>query len=177
MADGQPPLANITPGALVTREAKALVGSELSRAHGVVLKREFQRFAVAVGETNPLYFDPEYARAHGFRDVIAPPLFAANAVKQTAPLGTLRPDGTPSDDAFGSVPLPGCPRRMAGGESWCFVAPLYDGDALTAARRLDRIEQKSGRGGPFVVVDISCAYYRDGCELAARATISLIARP
>ena len=32
--------------------------------------------ASAVGETNPLYFDVDVARAAGYADVVAPPMFA-----------------------------------------------------------------------------------------------------
>ena len=33
-------------------------------------------YASAVGETNPLYFDVDVARAAGYADVVAPPMFA-----------------------------------------------------------------------------------------------------
>ena len=32
-----------------------------------------RQYALAVGDTNPLYRDPDFARAHGLRDVMAPP--------------------------------------------------------------------------------------------------------
>ncbi len=35
-----------------------------------------REFARAVGETSPLHLDPDAARAAGFRDVVAPPMFA-----------------------------------------------------------------------------------------------------
>ena len=37
---------------------------------------KIREYAHAVGETNPVYFDREAARAAGFRDVVAPPMFA-----------------------------------------------------------------------------------------------------
>ncbi len=39
-------------------------------------REKVREYAQAVGETNPLHLDPEAARAAGYRDVVAPPMFA-----------------------------------------------------------------------------------------------------
>jgi acyl dehydratase len=39
-------------------------------------REKIREYAAAVGETNPLYSDVEAARAAGFADVVAPPMFA-----------------------------------------------------------------------------------------------------
>ncbi len=39
-------------------------------------REKVREYAHAVGETNPLHLDPEAARAAGYRDVVAPPMFA-----------------------------------------------------------------------------------------------------
>jgi acyl dehydratase len=43
----------------------------------VVGREKVREYAAAVGEGSRLHFDPEAARAHGFEDVVAPPMFAA----------------------------------------------------------------------------------------------------
>jgi acyl dehydratase len=43
----------------------------------VVGREKVREYAHAVGETEPLYLDPETARAAGYADVVAPPMFAA----------------------------------------------------------------------------------------------------
>ncbi len=46
-------------------------------AHTHAVGREgIADYARAVGETNPLYLDPDAARAAGHRDLVAPPMFA-----------------------------------------------------------------------------------------------------
>ena len=40
-------------------------------------REKVREYANAVGETDPRYLDPEAARAAGFDDVVAPPMFAA----------------------------------------------------------------------------------------------------
>ncbi len=39
-------------------------------------REKIREFAAAVSETNPLYFDLDAARAAGYPDVVAPPMFA-----------------------------------------------------------------------------------------------------
>lgn len=40
-------------------------------------REKIREYARAVGESDPLYLEVEVARAAGYRDVIAPPMFAA----------------------------------------------------------------------------------------------------
>jgi acyl dehydratase len=47
------------------------------RARYAVGREKVREYAAAVGETHPLHHDPEAARAAGFADVVAPPMFAA----------------------------------------------------------------------------------------------------
>jgi acyl dehydratase len=49
-------------------------------------REKIREYASAVGETNPLYFDVEAARAAGYADVVAPPMFAVvYAARSVAP--------------------------------------------------------------------------------------------
>jgi acyl dehydratase len=49
-------------------------------------REKIREYASAVGETNPLYFDVEAARAVGYADVVAPPMFAVvYAARSVAP--------------------------------------------------------------------------------------------
>lgn len=155
-----------------------MIGRVLGRATGRVVKEEFQRWAAAAGDRNPLYFDAGYARAHGYRDVIAPPLYVQYATLGVTDLGRLRPDGTPADaDGPAHVPLPGFPRLMAGGQDITVYEPLYDGTVVTAVRTITDIAVKRGRSGPFVLVTSVTRYTRDGGVVVAEISDSVIALP
>ena len=163
--------------ALLGDEARAAIGMELNRSEGTVRQLEFQRWAAAVGERNPLYFDAEYARAQGYRDVVAPPMYIQYVGGTVVELDQLRPDGLTQRSGSGAVPLPTCPRRMAGGDDYTFHAPVYDGDVITTVRRLVDLEPKVGRSGPFVLMRFHTTFTRDDGVLVAEAAGSLIARP
>jgi acyl dehydratase len=162
---------------LIGDAALAMIGQEISRAAGTVVKKEFQRWAAAVGDRNPLYFDEDYARRQGYRDVIMPPLFLSYVTAGVMDLDQLRPDGIPLTSGTGVVPLPKCPRRMAAGDSIAFFEPVYSGDEITAVRVLARLEEKAGRSGRFVLMRFSTTYRRGDGTLVAEITGSSIARP
>ena len=156
---------------------ESLIGQEVSRAAGTVVKKEFQRWAAAVGDRNPLYFDEDYARRNGYRDVIMPPLYLSYVTAGVMDLEQLRPDGIPLTSGTGAVPLPKCPRRMAAGDSITFLEPVYPGDEITAVRVLAGLEEKSGRSGRFVLMRFSTTYRRGDGTLVAEISGSSIARP
>ncbi len=161
---------------LIPAQAAAQIGSVAATATGEVNRRDWQRWAVSVGEDNPLWFDPDHARAHGYDDVIAPPLFVQYAVLGVTRLEELRADGS-SGAASGNLAFPDAPRRMAGGESTTFHRPCYHRDEVTMERRVESIVQKQGRAGPFVLVTWRTTYTNQRAELVAEATTSMIAKP
>lgn len=166
----------MTGDGLIDADTAARVGTVAATASGAVIRRDWQRWAVAVGDQNPLWFDSEYARANGYRDVICPPLYLQYAILGVTPLGELRPDGS-SGAVSGSLAFPRAPRRMAGGESFTFHRPAYDRDDVEMVRTVSSIVEKDGRSGRFVLVTWHTVYRNQYAELLAEATTSMIARP
>jgi len=161
---------------LIDPETAARVGTVAATATGEVIRRDWQRWAAAVGDDNPLWFDPDYARANGYRDVICPPLYLQYAILGVAPLSSLRPDGS-SGAVSGSLSFPNAPRRMAGGESTTFHLPAYHRDEIEMVRTISSILEKEGRSGRFVLVTWHTVYRNQNGDLVAEATTSMIARP
>ncbi len=52
------------------------IGKTFSPRLYAVGREKIREYALAVGETDPLYLDPEAARHAGHADVVAPPMFA-----------------------------------------------------------------------------------------------------
>src|SRR5205085_8150607 len=65
------------PAGGVPRRPRARRPGVTHRASYLVGREKVREYAAAVGEDSPLHFDPEAARAEGFDDVVAPPMFAA----------------------------------------------------------------------------------------------------
>lgn len=57
-------------------EAHAAVGKSYPPTSYAVGREKIREYAFATGETNPVHLDVDAARAAGYRDVVAPPMFA-----------------------------------------------------------------------------------------------------
>lgn len=163
-----------TPG-LIPSDVASRVGSVVSEQRGVVVRREWQRWAMAVGDRNPLWFDPEIARDHGYRDVVCPPLYLPYAALEPTPVSTLQHDGS-STAAIGDLQFPRAPRRMAAGESMEFHRPAYDGEEISMVQVLESVEEKVGRSGRFVLCTWAATYRDRNHELLCTSRLTMVAR-
>lgn len=140
----------MTAASLIPPETQTLVGQLLTEPTTVVIEaRESQRYALAVGDENPVYFDEEAAKAAGHRTIVAPPTFVTHAVVPPRPNDRLRTDGLWRTDDGVRLEVS---RMMFGGEEWDFLEPVCVGDTITAETRLADLDQKEGSKGPFVRV-------------------------
>lgn len=119
---------------------------------GVVRAKDFQRFAVASGDPNPVFFDDRTARRHGKPGVLAPPLYLSSVMGwDVGPSEeSLRPDGSAGDDAA-SLPLEGL-RLMGAGQDLEFLEPVTDGTEVVMERTVEAVDLKEGRSGALVLV-------------------------
>jgi acyl dehydratase len=160
---------------LIPEETLALVGQLLDEPlTGTITLKESQRFAFAVGDRNPIYFDEAAARDAGYRGVVVPPTFLAWALAPHRPLEDLRRDGLYR--ARGKRVTLKVKRAMFGGDEWEYLAPVYAGDTVTATVRLESLEEKQGSSGPFVLQITETRYTNQNGELVARARGRSIAR-
>jgi len=165
----------MTEQPLVPPETRAMVGEPLGDpVTAVVSRSEAQRYARAVGDLAPIYFDEEAARAAGYDGLVAPPTFVGHAVVEGGVLADLREDGLWVDR--GRKVRLGVSRSMFGGEEWEFRHPVLVGDSITAQRRLGAVEEKAGSSGPFVLLHYETTFTNQAGEVVARARLQGISR-
>jgi acyl dehydratase len=142
----------------------------------VVTRREAQRYARAVGDLDPVYFDEEAARAAGYEGLVAPPTFVSHVTVEGGTVDDLREDGLWRDRGGSSPIRLNVSRTMFGGEEWEFRAPVLVGDTITAQRRFGNVEEKDGRSGPFVLLHYETTYTNQRDEVVAVSRLVGIAR-
>jgi hypothetical protein len=138
-------------------------------------------FARSVGETNPIYFDDDYAKGTEVGHVIAPPTFV-QASAQFDPDYFLRPK--PDQPWFGSGKEPtGVKREKKEGEgSGAAAGGLHaeqhyeyhrhpkPGDVLRGVDKPGQTWEKSGkRGGKLIFSETITEYYDQDGELVVTA--------
>lgn len=160
----------------ITAEARALVGQESETDLGVISLRDCQRYAIAIGDLNPLYFDEEYARSTGYGGLIAPPnmLTAVRAWGAGVAEDALAVDGVP-DLPEEKLPI-ALKRRMAGGQQLAFHAPVRPGDRITRRGAIVSLDERSGRSGTFVVIEREDRYYNQHGELLVTCRETVLIR-
>ena len=110
-------------------------------------------FCVAIGETNPLYTDPEAAKAGPHGGLVAPPSLAA-----------IFGDGEDIFRHYSEFDT----RRLLAGIDVEFLTPIRAGDSITTTSRIKEIYEKTGRSGPMVFIVISSTLRRQDGEVAVR---------
>jgi acyl dehydratase len=105
----------------------------VTRTTYAVGREKVREYAHAVGETDPRYLDPQAARAAGFADVVAPPMFAA--VYCGPAIGPAILDPEIGIDYS---------RMVHGAQEFSWGEPVVAGDEITTEATL---EDSSERGG------------------------------
>jgi len=116
------------------------LGRESKPAVNEVEKGAIRRFAEALGETNPIYFEESAARAAGYRNVVAPPTFPTS----------LRAG---SDLREGLLLSPG-KHLLQAEQSLEYARPIVAGDKLTVKSTIAEVAQRATPSGPTDVVVI-----------------------
>ncbi len=124
-------------------------------------KEKIGEYARAVAEDNPVYLDREAAKEAGFRDVVAPPMFAViyswGAVAH--------PAVDPQVDLNFAM-------LVHGGQEFVWGEPVCSGDLISTVASVKDISEKGGMG--FYVFE-SVSTNQDGQEVA-RGTWTNIVR-
>src|ERR671937_856257 len=111
------------------------IGKEYPAAIYAVGREKVREYAAAVGETNPIHFEPEAARAAGYADVVAPPMFA---VVYSAP--AMRPAIFDPEVGIDFAAM------VHGGQEFVWGAPVVAGDEITTTARVADISEREGMG-------------------------------
>ena len=122
------------------------IGRRLAPVTAHVEPGRLRFFRRTLGETNPVYCDPESARSAGFRDLPVPPtyLFCLEMMDADDPfafLEELRMDIS---------------RILHGEQSFTYRAPVCAGDQITFRSRITDIYDKKNGVLEFIVMDTEC---------------------
>jgi len=121
---------------------KSYIGFEGTTRIAEVEKGQLKFFAEATGETNPIYFDEEAAKAAGHPTIPAPPTFLFS-------LELLAPD-PPEADAIKLLKVD-ISKVLHGEQQFDYGAPIYAGDTIKLKTKVSDIYEKAGGALEFIV--------------------------
>jgi acyl dehydratase len=124
-------------------------------------REKIREFAEAIGDENPVYTDPEAAKALGHADVVAPPTFpflitykAAGVVIQDPELGL------------------DYSRVVHGDQKFAYTRPVRAGDRLTVTSTIEAIKSLAGND----ILDVRGEVHDASGEHVVTAWTKLVAR-
>lgn len=97
-----------------------------------VEKGAIRRFAEAIGDFNPMFYDEEYARASGYPTIVAPPTFPASfhsAADLRELLGVTIKSVLHAEQTFE------------------YDRPIFAGDRIYVSTRVSDVQERSGPSG------------------------------
>ncbi len=113
----------------------ALVGKSYPPTLYAVGREKIKEYARATGETDPLHLDHEAARAAGYADVVAPPMFAV--VYCSPAMGPAYFDPELNINFA---------RLVHGGQEFKWGPLVVAGDEITTAVTVKSIDERAGNG-------------------------------
>jgi acyl dehydratase len=109
------------------------VGKEYPAVTYEVGREKIREYANAVGETNPVFHDRDAARAAGFRDVVAPPMFCVVYSAPAVGPAVLDPELGINLAAM-----------VHGGQVFEWGEPVCAGDEITTQARVAEVREQDG---------------------------------
>ncbi len=135
---------------------KSMIGIASPPYQAVIEREHVTRFAEAVGDSNPLYFDGDYAETTAYGGLTVPPTYLI---------------------ALGSnaeFPLKLDFRRMLHGEQeFIYHQPIRIGDRLECTMTVTDVYERTGKSGTmqFLVLDTEMKTEEGGLAAVTRNTI------
>jgi len=132
---------------------------------GEITRLQARRYARAVEDDNPLFHDVEYAREHGYDDVVVPPNFVPAIIDPGVgiPSEELREDGL--DASQYPIEVPPKAAMIGGGQTLTFDRYVTAGESIHAEETLEDLYQKEGSSmGTLTFLERRVEYFAGGDE-------------
>lgn len=154
-------------GSLITDGMRKFIGSEQDRGVLRVEEGAIQRFAAAVGDSNPLFNDIGYAKKTRYGRLVCPPYFffgfSVKGPRSLDVLWELMKVGAP-------------PQLMDSGFDIEFFEPVGAGDILLYTSKLDSLNEREGKAGKLLIVTMVDTYMNQNGDVAAKVKHNIIMR-
>ncbi|MCI0855082.1 MAG: MaoC family dehydratase N-terminal domain-containing protein [Chloroflexi bacterium] len=145
---------------VITDEMREAIGKESAPTTLEVDKTGCRMFARAVGHTDLIFYDEEYAKSKGHRGIVAPPgFFGTPAFKP----GGGRSEGPPARGF--SIPYK---RVLNGGTEYEYLDSVCAGDRLTSTTKISGFTERKGSIGPMLITERETTYTNQAGNVVAK---------
>lgn len=167
---------------MLPEEVTKFIGETVGVAVREVEKGAIKRFADAVEDRNPLYWNEEHARNSKYGSIIAPPGFFGWPTKWGVGMTFLQvPDASTQhssvlEEIREALAKLGYTRGLDGGTEYEFFLPVREGDTLVASTKIKNIVEREGKTGNMVFLSSETTYTNQNGDIVATAISTSINR-
>jgi hypothetical protein len=146
---------------VITDEMRASIGKESEPSTLEVDKTGCRMFARAVGHSDLIFYDEDYAKSKGYRSIVAPPgFFGTRTFAPSA--GGAAGHGRPGMGF--SIPYK---RVLNGGTEIEYYGTVCAGDVLEARNKITGFNERSGSMGPMLITNRETTFRNQKGEIVA----------
>lgn len=142
-------------------------GLEFAKFSMEVERGKIKELVNAIGDTNPIYVDPEAAKAAGFRDVTIPPTFM-----EVLDMWSGAFDFEVQCEKLGMNPI----KVLHGEQEFEYLGDIYPGDRISGAVRVTDVQVRNGSSGGMNIFKLETRYTNQHGELVIISRSSVIER-
>ena len=160
---------------------KKYIGMETEQKTGEpVLAKDIRRYALAIDDPNPEYYDEEVAKNGKYGNLAAPPGYICWAVQD--PKLEKRFEDLGEDGLSNFLGVPEFPDAWSlgwvrAGEEYEFFKPVFVGDQVSVTLKLLDVYEKEGKSGHLIFTTSEATYTNQNGDLLAKQKIIMIATP
>lgn len=160
---------------MLPEEIRKFINQPVSTDVFEIEKEPIRRFADAVGETNPLYWDEEYAKKSKYGSIIAPPGFISSPWFHGRSTRREKKDSSRGDLRVVMAEA-GFRRGLDGGIEYEFFQPVRAGDIIKSSSIIKDIIVREGTTGKLALVITETTFTNQKGDLIAKARGTSIRR-
>ena len=143
---------------VITEELQSFIGLKSTPATYDIERHAVERFAAAIGDSNPLYSDRTFAESTSYEGLIVPPTFFRSLLPGSYP--------NPYPEPFAHI--------LDGGSKYRYNEPVRVGDQITVIRKITDLFEKHGRMGTMLFKVSELSYTNQEGRLVATQTTTTI---
>ncbi|UCD56877.1 MAG: MaoC family dehydratase N-terminal domain-containing protein [Candidatus Hydrogenedentota bacterium] len=138
---------------------KSAIGKTTPTYEMEVEKGHIRRFAQAIGDDNPLYYDEEYAKKSRYGSIIAPPTFPTVF-------------GFEGERVLAGLDI-NYARLLHGEQEYEYFKPIMAGDTISFSTKITDIFEREGKSGMMDIIKTEMTGNNQKGEkvFAARSTV------
>lgn len=160
----------MTESSALADNVRALIGLTAEPVVMEVERGAIKRFCEAVGDSNPLFTDEEYAKNGPYGNVICPPGFFGWPIKP-APIMA-----EPTATMTAGFAKAGFPGLLDGGIDYEIYIPIYSGDVIVSSAKIADVYEREVKGGKSLFGVIEITYTNQNGDMVCKARRILIGR-